>query len=241
MFTRNLQRLGALGLLLGAAGHIAVFLYLHAVFDYPQILAHSADSVLPRLAAGGARLRTAWVVYSALPLTLLLAGVASMPLLEDGGGRGLARLGAAASALAAAATMLGLMRWPSIHDLLASRWSAASHELRAVYGAMFDATNRYLGSLLAELFGELSLAAWFACVGVALRRSERPLGGNVLLAIAALVGIGALRQVTPMASPIALVGNAVVPIGLALVAGFMLEERAVAPTLPSLRGAQPRS
>lgn len=125
MFTRNLQRVGALALLLGTTGFIAIFLYLRSAFGYPDVLDQSAAEVLPRLAEGGAQLRAAWLLYSALPLTLLIAGIASMPLLEDGGGRGLARLGAAAASLAAVVMMLGLLRWPSLHDTLAARWAAA--------------------------------------------------------------------------------------------------------------------
>jgi len=45
MFTRNLQRVGALALAFGATGFIAVFLYLHSAFGYPDILEHGARCV----------------------------------------------------------------------------------------------------------------------------------------------------------------------------------------------------
>ena len=222
MFTRNLQRAGAIALVFGATGFIAIFLYLHRVFGYPDILHHGAGEVLPRLAAGGSKLRAAWLLYSALPLTLLVAGIASMPLLEDGGGRGLARLGAASASLAAVAMIVGLARWPSIHDALASRWATASADGREIYAAMFDAANRYLGNLVGELLGELSLAGWFACVGWALRRSERRIGGTFVLAAAAIVAVGSLRQLTSAVVPIAGVANVVLPVALLAIAGFML-------------------
>lgn len=241
MFTRNLQRVGAMALFLGTAGFIGVFLYLRSVFNYPDVLDRGAAEVLPRLAAGGSKLRAAWLLYSALPLTVLIAGIASMPLLEDGGGRGLARLGAAAASLAAIAMLLGLVRWPSIHDVLASRWAMASAEQRETYAAIFDAANCYLGNLLGELLGELSLAGWFACVGVALRRSERRLGGAFMLAASAIVAVGALRRLTTAVAPVAALGHVVLPAGLLAIAGFMLDGSAIEPLLPRFRADQPRS
>lgn len=62
MFTRQLERVGALFLIGGAAGFVAVFLYLQATFGYPYVLAQGAGEVLPRLAAGGSGLRAAWLI-----------------------------------------------------------------------------------------------------------------------------------------------------------------------------------
>ncbi len=221
MFTRKLERVGAIALVIGSAGFVAVFLYLQATFGYPDILERGADEVLPRLAAGGATLRAVWLLYGALPLTLAIAGIAAMPLLEDGGGRGLARLGAFAALFAAIAMMVGLLRWPSIHDTLASRWATASAEQRESYATIFDVTNRYLGNLFGELLGELALASWFACIGVALRRSERHRAGTLSLVAAAIIAIGALRQLTPAVVPIAALANLVLPAWLFATAGFM--------------------
>ena len=221
MFTRKLERAGAAALALGAVGFVVVFLYLPAAFGYPDVLDRGAGDVLPRLAAGGATLRAVWLVYGALPLVLLVAGVASMPLLEDGGGRGLARLGAAAATLAAIAMMVGLLRWPSIHDALAARWADATTEQRDVYAAIFDGANRYLGNLLGELLGELALAAWFACIGVALLRCERRVTGALSLGAAAIVAAGALRVLTPAVDPIAAAANLVLPLWLVATAAIL--------------------
>lgn len=237
MFTRNLQRAGALVLILGTNGFIAVFFYLQSVFGYPDILHRDAADVLPRLASGGSSLRAAWLLYSALPLTLLLAGIAAMPLLEDGAGRGLARLGAAASTLAAVAMMVGLLRWVSIHQQLAQRWATASSEQREAYAAIFDAANHYLGNLLGELLGELSLASWFACIGFALRRSERQRGGMLLLVAAAVVALGALRQLIPTLAPVAQLSSSILPLGLFAIAAYMLQNSSpgLAPSLATER------
>jgi hypothetical protein len=240
MFTRNLERTGAIALMFGAAGFILIFFYLHSTFGYPEILDQGAAGVLPGLADGGSTLHRAWLLYASLPLTLLVGGIASMPLLEDGGGRGLARLGAAAASLAAVAMMIGLMRWSSIDDVLAARWPVASTDQRETYSAIFDAANRYLGNFLGELLGELALAGWFACVGVALRRSDRRTGGTFVLVLAAIVAIGALRQVTPAVAPNASLGNVVLPLGVFVIAGYMLARRRAGPDAWALP-AQPRS
>jgi hypothetical protein len=241
MFTRNLQRIGAIALSFGAAGFILVFFYLHSTFGYPEILDQGAADVLPRLADGGSTLHCAWLLYAALPLTLLVAGIASMPLLEDGGGRGLARLGAAAATLAAVAMMIGLLRWSSIHDVLATRWPTASADQRDTYAAIFDAANRYLGNLIGELLGELALAGWFACIGVALRRSERRAGGALVLVAAAIVAISALRQLTSAVAPITALGNVVLPLGLFVIAGYMLAIRPAVCAAWALPTQTPRS
>lgn len=240
MFTRNLQRAGAITLFFGSVAFIAVFLYLHGALGYPGILDQGAAGVLPRLAAGGVMLRGAWLLYSALPLTFLVAGIASMPILEDGGGRGLARLGAVAAILAAIAMMLGLMRWPSIHYALASRWSTASAEQREIYEALFESANLYLGKLLGELLGELSLAGWFACVGVALRRSERAVEGTLVLMAAAIVALSAVRQLFSAVLPVAHLGNIVRAVALLAIARIMFA-RPPAAAHPLRAAAQPRS
>lgn len=221
MFTRKLERVGAVILALGSAGFIAIFVYLQAAFSYPDILDRDAGDVLARLHDGGTTLRGVWLLYALLPITLLIAGVSSMPLLEDGGGRGLARIGAVAAIAAALFMMIGLLRWPSIHASLAERWVDATLDQRAIYAAIFDAANRYLGNLTGELLGELALAGWFACTGMALRLAERQRWGTALLIAAAIVALGALRQLSPVFDPIAAISNLVIPLALFVIAGLL--------------------
>jgi hypothetical protein len=63
---------GGISLIGGALAFVGVFGWLAAKFSYPQILDGSADEVLPRLRAGGARLRAIWAIYSLLPLLLVI-------------------------------------------------------------------------------------------------------------------------------------------------------------------------
>jgi hypothetical protein len=214
VFTHRLQRAGAITLALGSAGFVAVFFYLQATFGYPDILDRDASVVLPALAAGGSTLRAVWLVYAALPLTLIVAGIASMPLLEAGGGRGLARLGAAAAALASLAMMIGLARWPSIQWSLAQRWDAVDQ--REMLAAIFEVSNRYLGNLFGELLGELALAGWFACIGVALRLAERRTLGTLSLGAAVIVAAGAFRI-----EPVATLSSFVLPLWLFATAAIL--------------------
>lgn len=221
MFTRKLERIGAVILALGSAAFIAIFLYLQATFSYPDILDRDAGDVLVRLHAGGATLRAVWLLYAALPLAILVAGIASMPLLEDGGGRGLARIGAVAAVVASLAMMIGLLRWPSIQWTLAERWGDATADQREVYAVMFDAANRYLGNLTGELIGELALAGWVASIGMALRLTERPRASAAMLLLAAVVALGALRQLSPVFDPIAAGSNLALPLSLFAIAWLM--------------------
>ena len=85
---------------------------------------------------------------------------------------------------------------------------------REAIAALFDAANRYLGNLIGELLGELALAAWLACIGVALRRSDRRWVGTLTFGAASVIAIGALRQLTPAVLPIAAAANVVLPLWL---------------------------
>ncbi len=218
MFTRQLERAGAITLAIGTIGFVVIFFYLNAAFLYPDVLDHGASDVLPRLEYGGRTLQIAWAIYAALPLTLVVAGIASMSLLEDGGGRGLARLGGAAAVIAGLAMFAGLVRWSTIHVVLADMWSTAGSDERSMLYALFHSVNRFLGSAIGELLGELSLAAWFATIGIALRRSESPRMGMLSLGAAAIVAVGALRQLTSIVDPVAAVANIVLPLWLFVIA-----------------------
>jgi hypothetical protein len=219
------ERLGGLSLTLGSLGFVAVFLVLARQFHYPEVLERSAAEVLPALHAGGDGLRALWFVYAALPLTLLVGGLASMPLLERGGGRGLARLGAVAAVLAAVAMMVGLVRWPSITWTLAERWAGAGVEERAVYAAVFDASNLYLGNIFGELLGETLMAVWFASLGAAFLATGRRVLGWAGLAMGVIGAIAVLRLITPVVDPIAAANNSLLPLWLLVLGVVMLRGR----------------
>ena len=72
---RTAARVGGWSLVLAALGFVAVFAYLAARFDYPDVLDGTAADVLPRLLALGESGRAVWVVYAFLPLLLIPAGV----------------------------------------------------------------------------------------------------------------------------------------------------------------------
>ena len=200
--------------MLGSVGFVAVFSYLAATFGYPDVLDRSADEVLPALAAGGATLRSAWLVYGALPLTLLVGGIASSRLLERGGGRMVARLGVAMATIAAVAMMAGLLRWPSLQWALAERWATASADQREVYAAMFDGANTYLGTMFGEYIGEIMLGGWFAMMGIALRGEQRRWLGAGSLLMALVMTVSAQRQLTHAADAISDVNNILLPVWL---------------------------
>jgi hypothetical protein len=214
MTTRTLERIGGAALVVGSLGFLAAFGYLGSTFDYPDVLDRRADEVLPALAAGGTSLRVAWLLYGAIPLTLLVAGIASMSVLERGAGRGLARFGGAFAALASVAMMIGLLRWPSIQWTLAERWVGASEEQREVYAAVFDSANVYLGNIFGEFLGETMLAAWFVTLGVALRRTGRRRVGWAALAMGAVTAVSAVRLITTAVDPVSAINNVLLPLWL---------------------------
>jgi hypothetical protein len=177
--------------------------------------------VLPALAAGGTSLRAAWLLYGAIPLMLLVGGIASMPLIERGAGRTLARFGGAMMAVASVSMMVGLLRWPSIQWALADRWMDATSEQRAVYAAIFDAANTYLGNIFGEYVGETMLAAWFVAIGVALRGMQRSRLGAGSIGMGVVVALSAQRQLIHVVDPISNINNVLLPVWL-IVLGVVL-------------------
>ncbi len=214
-------RVGGGAVIAGSLGFVAVFGYLAATFDYPGVLDRPASEVLPALAGATWRLRAAWWLYAALPVTLLLGGLASRPLLERAGGRSLARLGVLAAISAAVAMTAGLVRWPTIQWALARRWSGADPSQRDGLTAIFDGANTLLGRVSGEYVGETMLAGWFVAVGLALWRLRRRALGAGVLAAGLVVWVSAQRQLTAWVEPVATLNHLVLPLGL-IVVGVVL-------------------
>jgi hypothetical protein len=223
------SRIGGAALVAGSLGFVAVFAYLAMAFGYPDVLDEPASTVLPALTGGS--LRAAWLVYGALPLTLLVGGIASMPILERRS-RTLARFGGAFAAIAAVAMMIGLLRWSSIQWALAERWGDATVDQRAVYAAIFDGANTYLGNIFGEYIGETMLAGWFVTMGIALRGRL----GASSIAMGIVVVVSAQRQLTSFVDPIADVNNALLPAWLIVLGIVMWRSRSETPlaSVPSI-------
>jgi hypothetical protein len=218
---RFASRLGGAALVAGSMGFVAVFSYLASTFGYPDVLDEPASEVLPALAAGGSSLRAAWLLYAAIPLTLLVGGLASMPLLERGGGRTLARFGGGVAVIASVSMMLGLLRWPSIQWALAERWIGSSAGQREVYATIFDGANVYLGNMIGEYLGETMLGGWFIAMGIALRGVQRSWVGNASIVMGIVVVVSAQRQLTHLVDPMADLDNVLLPVWL-VVLGIVL-------------------
>src|SRR3954469_15503295 len=137
---------GGLSLIGGALAFVGVFGYLAAKFSYPQILDGDAAEVLPRLRAGGARMRAFWAIYSLLPLLLVVGAFGTYAALRSS--REAMLLALLLAVLGALSMCLGLRRWPSIHWELAQAWEAAGPEAREGIGATFSGLNLYLGNYL---------------------------------------------------------------------------------------------
>ena len=197
----------------GAFAFMAVFAYLAAQFNYPDVLDGSAPEVLPALIATGDAGRTAWAFYALLPLIWIPAGAGAFQALRRSG-EGSMRVAMHFATVAALAMMLGLMRWPSIHWELALAYAASSAEQRGPLGAIFLGLNRYLGNYIGEFLGEMSMSLFFAISGRAMLRSGSGFPRWVAwFALAtALAGlIGMFRNVTSAVALVAEVNNYLLP------------------------------
>lgn len=214
MRDRAMMRLGGGSFVLAAVAFTAVFGYLATHFDYPAILDGTAAEVLPRLAQGGAPMRAVWAFYALLPMLLVPAAAGAWAACPASRARMSAAL--AFACIAALAMSLGLMRWPSIHWVLAQAWTGADGAARVGLAAMFEGLNVYLGNYVGEFLGESALAAFLAVSAHAyLRESSLPrwLGWGGL-AFATLFLLGAFRNVSGLVQPVADLNNALLPLWL---------------------------
>ncbi len=212
--SRGTIRAGGIALVGGAIAFMAVFAYLAARFNYPDVLDGEAATVLPALLATGASGRLAWALYALLPLIWIPAGVGAFHALRHTG-EGSMRVAMQFAGLTAIAMMLGLMRWPSIHWELATSYVAATPTQRGVFDALFLGLNRYLGNYIGEFLGEMSMSLFFALSGLAMLRPGSGVSRWVgyLAMVTALAGlIGMFRNVTSAVAMVAEVNNYLLPV-----------------------------
>ena len=220
-------RAGGWALVLAAILFIAVFSYLAARFDYPDVLDRPAAEVLPRLIALGTTGRAVWSLYALVPLLLVPAGVGVSTALR-GAAPGAARTGGAFAVISAFCMMLGLLRWPSIHWKLGRAYATASPTERGTIDAVFTGLNSYLGNFIGEFVGELALNLFFLLTAYAMLRSvHRPRWLGIGGLVAGVIGLVAMfRNVTPTVTLAADVNNVVLPLWLVILGIALARERA---------------
>jgi hypothetical protein len=220
-------RVGGWSLIVAALGFIAVFGYLAAGFDYPDVLDGAAADVLPRLLALGATGRVVWAVYAFIPLLLIPAAVGAYAALRDAAPHAM-RAALAFAVIAAVSMLLGLARWPSVHWELARSYATASPDARVALDAVFLGLNVYLGNYVGEFLGELSVNLFFLLSALAMlvpgAGFPRWMGYlGVATAVAGLVGM--FRNATDVVDPVAAVNNYLLPLWM-IVFGIGLLRRA---------------
>ena len=222
MQSRDVVLVGGCSLIVGAVAFVAVFGYLAANFDYPRVLDGAAADVLPRLRAGGARMRAVWGIYSLLPLLLTVGSVGVFFALPSR--PGLAALGTVFATVGSLAMCLGLMRWPSVHWALAEAYESGGSEARHSIAAVFSGLNLYLGNYVGEFLGEVCLGVFFLVSGLALRAEPQfPAWlGIVGAAFAVLFLIGALRNAAPQVQLLADINNYLLPLWLLVLGGAII-------------------
>jgi len=216
-------RVGGWSLILGATAFTAVFAYLAAAFDYPDVLEGPAQTVLPGLLATGPAGRTVWAIYAFLPLVWIPAGVGAYLALRQSH-PGALLLAMHSAVVAALAMMLGLMRWPSIHWRLAELYETADPRQRAVLEAVFDGLNAYLGNYIGEFLGEFAFSLFFILVSWALLRTRSvPRPSALLGLITGLAGFaGMFRNLTGFVAPVAAVNNYLIPLWMVVLGVILL-------------------
>jgi hypothetical protein len=224
--TRTATRIAGWSLVIAAVGFMAVFSYLAARFNYPDVLDGRAADVLPRLLALGSSGRAVWVLYAFLPLLLIPAGIGAHAALRHAAPNA-TRAGLVFATLTGFSMFLGLARWPSVHWELARLYVGAGAEARLAIDAVFAGLNVYLGNYIGEFLGELALNVFFILIGFAAVRS-REVGrwfGYTGIAVGAIGMIAAFRNVTSGVGPVANVNNFVLPLWLIILGVVLMRWR----------------
>jgi hypothetical protein len=217
-------RAGGAALIVGAVAFLGVFAFLAARFDYPSILDGRAGEVLPRLRAIGPTGRAVWALYGFLPLVWIPAGVGAFYALR-GPHEGSMRIGMMLALVAAIAMMLGLLRWPSIHWVLAEAYAQGEPAERSAIAALFTGLNSYLGNYIGEFLGELSISVFFLLSALAIlaRDSAWPRWMGYVGVVTAIAGlVGMFRNTTNVVAPIAALNNYLLPIWMVVFGSGLL-------------------
>lgn len=206
---------GGGSLVAAAVSFMAVFTWLAARFDYPDVLDGAAADVLPALLGLGDTGRAVWVVYALLPLLLIPGGIGTYASLRGAAPHAM-RAALVLAVVAALSMLVGLGRWPTLHWELARAWGGGSAEARQAIAAVFAGANLYLGTFIGEFVGEIALNGFFALSAYALLCAGSPRLGWTGLLAAALGFVAALRNVAPLVSIPAEVDNYALPLWLIL-------------------------
>jgi len=227
-------RAGGVALVGGAVAFLAVFTYLAAQFDYPDILDGAPGVVLPRLLEIGGAGRAVWALYAVLPLVWIPAGVGAFHALRAVRA-GSMRVAMLLATVAAMSMMLGLMRWPSVHWELAQAYAVAGADARDALAAVFSGLNVFLGNYVGEFLGELTVSLFFLLSALAMLR---PASGfprwmgflGVATAVAGLIGM--FRNVTGVVAPVAEVNNYLLPLWMIAFGGGLIRSASAPPVVP---------
>jgi hypothetical protein len=192
---------------------MAVFSYLAAAFNYPDVLDGTAADVLPKLLALGNTGRAVWVIYALLPLLLIPAGVGAYSVLRASAPNA-GRTALTFAALTALSMLIGLARWPSVHWELGRAYATASPDARVAIDAVFRGLNVYLGNYIGEFLGELALNAFFMLTAYGFLAAGWKRSGYAGMAVGVIGLITAFRNVTTAVAPIAEVNNYILPLWL---------------------------
>lgn len=222
MESRAVIGFGGASFVVGALAFVSVFGYLAAQFDYPAILDGTATQVLPRLRGGGSTMRAVWAVYAFLPLLLVPGAVAVY--LACPSSRGRMTLALLAAAVGALAMCLGLIRWPSVHWVLAEAYTEAGPDTRESIGAVFRGLNLYLGNYIGEFLGELCLGGFFLLAGLSMLSEARfpRWAGFAGVAFSLLFLVGALRNAAHVVQPLADLNNVLLPLWMVVLGALLL-------------------
>jgi hypothetical protein len=210
----TIVRVGGLSLIVGAVAFIAVFSFLAARFNYPEVLDGRAADVLPALLATGSVGRAVWALYALLPLFWIPGAVGAFHALRPQS-EGPMRAAVLLATVSSIAMILGLIRWPSFHWELANAWAAAEPSARPTLDVIFNATNSYLGNFIGEFLGELTVNAFFVLSAIAMlkRQSGFPQWIGYLGAAAGVAGfVGMFRNASAVVAPVAEMNNYLLPL-----------------------------
>lgn len=166
---------------------------LAAVFDYPEILRHSAADILTRFAGGGAQLVLTWYGFMLAALAFVPLGTAISVTTDRLARRPALAIGAAiAAGLSGLAQAIGLSRWVFVVPALARNNAnpATTAEARSAFERSFEVLNNYGGIAVGEHIGQWLLALFVIQVATMQWGEDDRLAAWIGIATAGLIAVG---------------------------------------------------
>ncbi|GKX68542.1 DUF4386 domain-containing protein [Inconstantimicrobium mannanitabidum] len=176
------HKISGIFIILVALGFTVSQIGITKVFNYPQILRSSCDSILNKYHEGGHKLKFFWTCFALSSLMLVPLSSIFYKLLNRDNTPYLI-IGSAFGIASGIFYVLGLMRWVFLADTLSNKYINIDDDpkLKKTIEIIFESFHVYCGNSIGESMGFLCMGIWISITGIAM------IGSTI---VPSIIGIG---------------------------------------------------